>query len=388
MAVAAVEAALDSAPAAAPALDWRWALPRIALVFLVTRLLVFGVGVAVEVTQEPPPPGVEVDERPILASLTAWDGRYYLGIARDGYHAEPVHGQFADYAFFPLYPIVVRAVSVLTLGDGALAAVLAANTAFALALAALFALSVRYLTPERSIRSLWYLALAPGAVAFALAYSDSLFLLLAVGAFLAAETKHPWLAGIAYALATLTRPPGILLGLPLLVLYIDRDGLRPTRSWVPLLLGPLALAAFFGYLWSLTGDPVATIAAQQAWGLPPETDATRVPGSGDATTGLAPGTPLVVAIWLGTLALYLFLFVFFRHDHVRPSYWILAILPVASVFAAGRLMSVPRFLAVAWPFDWVLAHRRSAWVPVVLLPALAVLQVLLGWMAFTWELAP
>ena len=35
-------------------IDWRWALPRIALVFLVSRLLVLSVAVAVESTQAPP----------------------------------------------------------------------------------------------------------------------------------------------------------------------------------------------------------------------------------------------------------------------------------------------------------------------------------------------
>ena len=51
----------------------------------------------------------------------------------------------------------------------------------------LYALSRRYLDHETSVRALVYLAIAPGAVAFAMAYSESLFLLLALGAFLAAE---------------------------------------------------------------------------------------------------------------------------------------------------------------------------------------------------------
>ena len=78
--------------------------------------------------------------------------------------------------------------------------------------------------------SLSFLALAPGAAAFSLSYSDALFLLLAVGAFLAAETRHPWVAGIPLALTTLTRAPGLLLALPFLVLCIQRDGLRPTKA--------------------------------------------------------------------------------------------------------------------------------------------------------------
>lgn len=209
-----------------------------------------------------------------------------------------------------------------------------------------------------------------------------------MAAFLAAETKHPWLAGIAYALATLARPPGILLGLPLLILYLQRDGLRPTRSWVPLFLGPLALAVFFGYLWWLTGDPLAAGHAQQAWALPSGTDSPMPGMVGGSTPAIVPGPPLIVGLWIGTLMFYTFLFVHFRRDRIRAPYWVLAILPIASIFAAGRLMSTARFLAVAWPFDWVLANRRSTWVHIMTPVAFIAVQVVLAWMAFTWELAP
>ena len=241
-------------------------MPRILLVFLVTRLLVLAVVVAVETTQPAPSEGVRVDERPIIGSLTAWDGSYYVGIAADGYHAEI--DDFPDYAFYPGYPIVVRATMLLTGGDAGLAAVVVGNLAFFLALIALYALSVRHLDPARAVLSLWFLSLAPGAIAYALSYSDSLLLLLAACAFLAMETRHGWLAGIALALATLTRVPGILLGLPLLMLIIERDGWRPTRAWLPLLLAPLVLVGFYGYLWWLTGDPMAAISAQSYWRAP------------------------------------------------------------------------------------------------------------------------
>ena len=116
-------------------IDWRWALPRILAIFLITRLLLLAVAFAAEATQPPPPDDVIVDARPILTSLTSWDGRYYTSIADDGYHADPSSGP--DYAFYPGYPIAVRALSLLTLGDIDLAAVLVANGAFLLLLVAL-----------------------------------------------------------------------------------------------------------------------------------------------------------------------------------------------------------------------------------------------------------
>ena len=233
-----------SLPATAPPrrsdIDWRWALPRILLVFIVTRLLVLAVVVAVETTQPMPPEGVRVDDRPIIGSLTAWDATYYVGIAEEGYHAQV--DDFPDYAFYPGYPIVVRATMLFTAGDAGVAAIIAGNLAFFLAMVVLYALSVRQLEPARAMLGLWFLSLAPGAIAFTLSYSDSLLLLLAACAFLAMETRHGWLAGIALALATLTRVPGILLGLPLLMLIIERDGYRPSRAWLPLHAGTAGAA--------------------------------------------------------------------------------------------------------------------------------------------------
>jgi hypothetical protein len=373
-------------PSRLPGIDWRWALPRIAAVFLATRLLVLVVALAVEVSQPAPASLVRVEERPVLSSLTLWDGEYYLGIAADGYHADPSYGP--DYAFYPGYPVTIRAAAALTLGDIGAASVAASNGAFFLALLMLYALSVRYLPRDRAILSLWFLALAPGAIAFALSYSDSLFLLLAVSAFLAAETRHPWLAGVGLALATLTRAPGILLALPLLLLFVQRDGWRPTRAWLPLLVAPIALAGWFVWLWWLTGDPMAAVSAQSYWD-PPAASGTVIEGAGvprEHVAGLAPG--LVTALWLGSVMFHCFLFVFFRPDGVRPAYWLVAILAVGSVFMAGRLQSAPRYLAIAWPFDWVLAGRASRVGRGIVLASFAGLQVVTLWLAFTWQVPP
>ena len=393
-AVTALHSGDVSLPATAPPrlsdIDWRWAMPRILLVFLVTRLLVLAVVVAVETTQPAPPEGVRVDERPIIGSLTAWDGSYYVGIAADGYHAEI--DDFPDYAFYPGYPIVVRATMLLTGGDAGLAAVVVGNLAFFLALVALYALSVRHLDPARALLSLWFLSLAPGAIAYALSYSDSLLLLLAACAFLAMETRHGWLAGIALALATLTRVPGILLGLPLLMLIIERDGWRPTRAWLPLLLAPLVLVGFYGYLWWLTGDPMAAISAQSYWRAPDPAEAEAlVPATsttGEVSLGMGLAPSWIVGLWVGSIAFYVFLFVFFRHDKIRPAYWVVAIISLMTVFLSGRLQSAPRYLAVGWPFDWVLANRESRLGRGAVLLAFAVVHVLLLWFAFTWTMPP
>ena len=74
------------------------------------------------------------------------------------------------------------------------------------------------------------LAIYPFASAFGMAYTESLFLLLTVGAFLAAERGRRPVAGILLALATLTRLQGAALALPLVLLLLRKDGWRPKRT--------------------------------------------------------------------------------------------------------------------------------------------------------------
>ena len=343
-----------------------------------------------------PPDGVRVDERPIITSLTSWDAEWYLSIAESGYHAE--FGDFPDYAFFPAYPVTVRALGLLTGGDLAVASVLASNLAFALALVVLFALSMRYLTRERSILSLWFLALAPGALAFTLSYSESLFLLLATGAFLAAERRRAWVVGALLTVAAISRAPGILLVAPILLLYMQRDGWRPTRDWMPLMLAPAALLLYLGYLGWLTGDFLAPIHAQVHWdafggsvesamaetGVSEAAEVTGTVISGPVDILLNP----LVAISLISIAFYLFLFVYFRHDRITAPYWLVAITAVVGVLMAGRPYSIARYFAVAWPFDWVLANRQSRIGRGVVLVVFAVGQAALAWLAFDWRLTP
>ena len=306
-----------------------------------------------------------------------WDGFHFAAIAGNGYDSRD--GVSPDHAWYPGYPAVVRAASLLTGGDPAIMAVLMSNATMFLALVALYALSVRHLEPARAIWSLWFLCLAPGAIAFTLSYSESLFLFLATSAFLAAENRHHWLAGVALMFATLTRAPGVLLVIPLWITIIDHDGWRPSRSWLPLALGPLALVGWFSYLWVRTGDFFATVTAQSYWDVP-------APLPDDPI--ISHLSTAVFYTYMAILIFYVFLFVFFRHDRIRPAYWVVSGMAVLSVFLAGRWFSLPRYLAVAWPFDWVLARRESRVGKVAVLATFACVQVAFSWLAFTWLLSP
>jgi hypothetical protein len=372
-------------------------VPLLAGSYVVGRLLVLAAAVAAE-TGNPREiattltgDGARVlgTTAPLLRSLTSWDGVYYLGIATGGYHAGPVNAAFPDTVFFPAFPLLVRAIAALGGLDAGLVAVVVSNVAFAIALALLYLLGLRVLGDEdRATRGAALVAIAAGGSAFSMAYSDALFLVLALAAFLAAERGSAGQAGIAYALATLTRLPGIALGLPLAMVLLAQHP-RRLRDLGWLFLGPLALAGFSLYLANLTGDALAMLHGQASWDEP------------RAAVGF-PGGPIVVFGWdvgmgggtvLAGTALLLLLLVaaatlaFARRTVLPWPYVVLGLLALASVVLTLRVVSSDRYLAVAWPIAWVLAAPRHRLVRVGWPIASAALLLILSWASF-WPALP
>jgi hypothetical protein len=329
-----------------------WLDGPVVAMFVVSRLLVLAAAFVAEALIPRNPALDPGADGPILRSLTSWDGWYYLGIVRDGYQATPVSGAYANVAFPPLYPALVKVLSLPFPSYPGIVAVVVSNLAFLVALGLLVRLGTPYLGRRRAALAAGLLAIYPFASVFAMAYTESLFLLLIVAAFLAAERGHRGLAGICLALAVLCRLQGIALVLPLAIVMLRQDGWRPRASQAWLLLGPVAAAGFLVYVASITGTATGFLEAQQAWG--------REGFAGAAPTGTIAAmlTPYQGALIL-TLLASVFLLVFVREDGLRPEYWLVPILFIAAELSSGSLEAVGRITMLAFPFVWILASRRS-----------------------------
>ncbi|HUP55426.1 MAG TPA: mannosyltransferase family protein [Methylomirabilota bacterium] len=310
---------------------------------------------------------------PILRSLTSWDGWFYLGIVRDGYQAAPVSGDYVNIAFPPLYPMLIRFLSWPIPGSEGIVAILISNVAFIGALALLVRLGTPYLGRRRATIAAGLLIIYPFASVFAMAYTESLFLLLMVAAFLAAERGHRAWAGIFLALTVLCRLQGIALILPLLIVMLRQDGwrLRASQAW--LLLGPLAGAAFLAYIATVTGATTAFLDAQQAWGRD------GIGGAAPTGTIAAMFTPYQGALIL-TLLASCFLLIFRRVDRLRVEYFLVPVLFIAAELSSGSLEAVGRITMLAFPLVWILANRRSSFArrgwPMVSVGLFAIVAVL------------
>jgi hypothetical protein len=367
----------------------------------------------------------------LAAPVARWDAAWYLVIAHYGYR--PQFGAFTAPrdAFFPLYPLGLRALSDIGLAP-VIAGVAFSIGAFMVALYGLHRLTTlevaRLSRPSLDSRRVARLAVlltafAPMAFYFSAIYSESLYLALSVSLFLCARRGRWASAAMLGALAAATRSTGVVLLLPLLLLYLygpreDREpervlgrrsgtsaarrslavhsrsmsaGLmnalcpryRLRRDALWLVLVPLGLALYMLHLGLAGGDPLAPFHAEAVWkrqfagpygGL--------WDGAKAAFAGLrqllsfqnqhnyypvAGGSPVIdashnVLLFAFLLAAIPMLVGALRLLPIAYGGYVLAALalPLSYPVAPQPLMSLPRFLLVLFPLNMWLAVTLSS----------------------------
>ena len=185
------------------------------------------------------------------------DSSFFLGIARSGYHAGP------STAFYPLYPALVGGLGRVLGGHYVLAGVVISLAACLGAFVLLSRLGRVHIGAEATSRALLYLSFFPMTLFLQAVYSESLYLLLALIAFSAAEQGRFRLAGVATGAAMLTRSAGLAL-LPALGLIAWRSG-RRREAWIGLAIALLLFSLWPLWLWHSVGDPGAFVTAQRDW---------------------------------------------------------------------------------------------------------------------------
>ncbi len=202
----------------------------------------------------------------LTAGFTGWDFGWYRHIAEFGYGPPPVDGMQSAWPFFPLFPGILRIAGWFGIPYG-LTAFVVNHVMFLLALAGLYRLASRHLSPNASRLSIWALALFPASVSFSLGYPSAIFLAGSVWAFCFLEERRDWAAALLGVVVTMVRPNGILvvvaMGLAVLRFPIHRHFQKRA-----ILIGAPSLLAIGTWCWQLdrwTGDPFAFWTAKAAW---------------------------------------------------------------------------------------------------------------------------
>ena len=336
------------------------------LVFLVTRL---GIMAIAYVSMSVLPPAENTiyhlrgtENRLLDVFGSRWDTGFYVSIAEEGYRYEGV--ELPSVAFFPLLPIMMRLLTPLV-GDAVVAGILISNLALLAATIVLYRAVLDEWNEAVAERSIWYLSVFPASLFGSAIYTESLFLLTAIGAFFLAR-RGRWLgAGIVGVAAALTRLHGVLVAV-LLAGEWWRQRRDPATEGPPLaalataVATPLGTAAYMLYCWHSFGSPLAFVTAASAWGRVPKppiatmAEVARTPPGG-WFSGLLAGT-IHVDNWIDLSAVLVFLLL--GCALLALGRWgegLFVVLGVSLSFGSGLLMSQRRYMWVLFPAFMLLA---------------------------------
>ncbi len=199
-----------------------------------------------------------------IRALTNFDGIFYIRIALNGYSN-------TEQAFFPVYPILIRAVHQV-IQNPIIAGVLISYVAFFIG----FVLFFKYLklTYNKDLDTpKWVLAMLlvyPTSYYFGVMYTESVFFAFFIAALYFQKKQNYLLAFLCAYLTALTRVVGIFLIFPLAFsFYHDFIASKPKKGWKEFLVigAPvLGLFSYCTYLWQTTGDPLYFFHAQESFG--------------------------------------------------------------------------------------------------------------------------
>jgi len=327
-----------------------------------------------------------------ISRLDTYDAPRLLGLAESGY--DPLvplptpqnPGGVSNIAFFPLYPGLVRLLTVVP-GLGLLAAGYVV-TALADAAAAVGLDRFGRLVPGGRRAGLVLVALVacwPHSVVLAMPYTEALFLALAAWSLVAVLTRHWITGGVLALLAGATRPLGTALAGALVVaalVAVVRAALRERRlEWRPIVaavLAPLGFLGYWGWLWSRTGRPDAWFWVQEhEWHSTFDGGRFSLEQLARAAYGEYPLVLVVNALVLVAAVVLLLALLVERTPVVVAVYALLGTLSV--VGAAGYPNSKARFLLCVFPLlvPLVRGLARTPWRTLaVLLIGLALVS---GW---------
>ncbi|MCL2571859.1 MAG: glycosyltransferase family 39 protein [Defluviitaleaceae bacterium] len=212
--------------------------------------------------------GLDTSIVDIFRSFSRWDANHYLVLAETGYiHTEGGHHLFV--VFFPLYPWLIRLVSLVTRSYFA-AAYVVSFASYVAGLCYVYHLVKLDFSEKTAWWAVVLISIFPTSFFFGAPHTESLFM-LTTAASLYYIRSHKWcLAGIFGALATTTRMVGVVLiaaaGVEF-VMHYSLFTLMKKGKWTQFfdlvlkkgLFILLILVGIIVYLfinWRITGDPL------------------------------------------------------------------------------------------------------------------------------------
>ena len=209
--------------------------------------------------------GAQLSSASAYHALTRWDAKWYARIAADGYgHVgiAPDGRRLSDYAFFPLFPALERAVAGITGLAAVDAGLVISAVSSVVAAAGIYQVGARLHDARTGLVLACLWSSVPVAGVTSMAYTEALFTALAAWCLVAVLADRLVVAAWLAVLAGLTRPLGVAVVAAVLVAALvsaarprdhsaagPRDDSRQRASFgSPVLAAAVAPLGLVGYL--------------------------------------------------------------------------------------------------------------------------------------------
>lgn len=283
-------------------------------------------------------------------SLSNWDGGHYLGIAKNGY------SQKFQYAFFPLYPMLIRVLSQLT-QSYLLAAILISLASTFLGLHILYKLIRLDFDKKIAEKVVLTFLFSPTSFFLLTAYSEGSFFFLVVTAFYFLRQNKLFWATLVTILVSATRLVGLAVVAGLWVDVLARQGIN-RKNWF-VLLGPLGFIIYCIFLYLQTGDPFYFVTAENHWQRTLSTPGVgfwetlrSIFSDGSNLPNFNIVLDLIFAVFGVGLAIRSFRF-------LPSSFAVYSLLSVGIPLFTPTLSSMPRFLLPVFPLFILVALTKN-----------------------------
>jgi Gpi18-like mannosyltransferase len=237
----------------------KWVDAKVVATVLIAKfaILIFGAQSYFTVTNLP-----FTGTNTFLGIWSRWDAVHYLKIAQNGYTALG-EDRFL-IVFFPFYPALVDLFANV-FRDHLLSAFVVSGLA-TITLGLVFRSLVKLDHSEKIAQwAVLFLFIFPTSYFLHIPYTESTFLALTIGSFLAARKKRWLIAGILGAFACMTRVNGLIL-IPALAFEIFaeyRETRKIDKNWLFLLIIPVGFVSYLTLNYVVAGDPTMFMVYQR-----------------------------------------------------------------------------------------------------------------------------
>ncbi len=316
-------------------------------IFIIYKILIISVAYASWLVPE------EITRRKHSDSLfdpfAQLDARAYLDIAKNGYNAE--FNGTSNYGWYPLYPLLIRIFSFIGFE---LAAFLIANIFSFIAILLLYILVKDEFGEKVGKKSVFYLLFFPASFFLTVMYTESLFLALTLAIFLFAKESKWHFVGMLGFLASLTRPQGILLFVPMAYMYLKNEK-KIKLNTLFLLLIPVGIFTLMAYQYLITGDALIQFYTQEKYvrGITFPWDSILIAIKGTINPQ---STFDIVYNSFNIFVIAAMSFILYRsRKYIKKEYTIYFFLSLIFPLFSASIASMARFMSVTFPVFMALA---------------------------------